>query len=195
MAAHSWNSPRSLAGDPEQLGYHEDGQRIGQRVHHVEPVAVLDGVEQFRGDGVDPGFESGDDARGERLTDESAQLAVLRRVHADEVALAEGLEVRLGGGQPGEVRGVGRRVGEHGGDTPVVQHLPEVLPLVMAYGGGLAQGAPPADQIVEGERCLFQFVAGHRYSLKCGSGRARSSPAVKALDWLAAIPLEKRIAV
>ena len=86
---------------PEQLRDDDHRQRVGQRGHQVEPVPLPATASSSSAViGVDLGLQLGDHARGERLTDQTAQLAVLRRVHADEVAAPEDVEVRLVGVSP-----------------------------------------------------------------------------------------------
>lgn len=63
---------------------------------------------------------------------------MLRRVHADEVAPGEGLEVLLGGGDRRHVGGVRRRVGQHGGDALVVHDVPLLPLLVVRHGARVA---------------------------------------------------------
>ena len=79
--------PAVGGGDAEQLGDHDHRQRVGQRVDQVEPLADL--VEQLGGQLGDARLEAGHDPRRERLADQGPQLAVLRRVHPDEVAALE----------------------------------------------------------------------------------------------------------
>lgn len=127
-----------VGGDAEEFGDHDDRQGVGEGVDQVEPVAVGDAVEEARAHGLDARFEPVDRSGGEGLADQGAELAVFRRIHADEVALPKGFEVLLGGGDRREVGGVRRRVGEYGGHPLVVHDTPLVLRFVVGHGARLA---------------------------------------------------------
>ena len=71
-------------GNAEQLGDHDHRQRVRQRVDQVEPLANL--VQQLGCQLGDARLQAGHDPWGERLADQCSQLAVLRRIHLDEVA-------------------------------------------------------------------------------------------------------------
>jgi hypothetical protein len=130
--------PVVLGGDTEEFGDHDDRQGVGEGVDQVEAVPVGDTVEQPGADGLDARPESVDHAGGERLAHQGAELAVLRRVHADEVALGEGLEVLLGRGDRRHVGGVRRRVRQDRRDALVVHDVPLPSLLLVRHGARVA---------------------------------------------------------
>src|SRR5262249_21842822 len=132
----------------------------------VEALGSPDAVEQLRGELGDPGREAAHHAGREGLADQAAQLAVLRRIHAYEIAAAEEREVALRRHDLAEVGREGGGIGEHALHVGVSEHLPDAVLVVMDRPGVALLPEPGEHGIEAGRGRLGRWCRGlHRTSL------------------------------
>src|SRR5262249_28675763 len=123
-------------------------------------------VEQLRGELGDPGREAAHHAGREGLADQAAQLAVLRRIHAHEIAAAEEREVALRRHDLAEVGREGAEVRDDALHLRVSEHLPDAVLLVVMERSGVALLPEPGEHGVEAWRGLGRRCRSlHRASL------------------------------
>src|SRR5262249_58819956 len=104
----------------------------------------------------------------EGLADQAAQLAVLRRIHAHEIAAAEERGVPLRRHELAEVGREGAGIGEHALHVGVPEHLPDAVLLVVMDRPGVALLPEPGEQGIEAWRGRLGRRCGglHRWSLR-----------------------------
>src|SRR5262249_34921158 len=98
------------------------------------------------------GREAAQHAGREGLADQAAQLAVLRRIHAHEIAAVEEREVPLRRHDLAEVGREGAGIGEHALHVGVSEHLPDAVLLVVVHRPGVALLPEPGEQGIEAGR-------------------------------------------
>jgi hypothetical protein len=143
--------------DAEQFADHGDGQRNGELLEEVEPVAG-ELVEQRVGDLFDPRPQSFDGPGGERLVDELPQPGVVGRIGVEHVRARGRRDPRPPGVGPGFPQ---PRIGERGPRLGVAGDDPADLPVGKTDAVHAAVFAPPAVVPVRvGEESAVEFEHG-----------------------------------